>query len=362
MYEEKTADRIKRLHSVCENKVIRRKRTLSVCVLAVAVITTVSVAGTVFLSNWQIAYGTATMFLTPTSEMQGELRIFMRGYFNSSVGSIKIYPSIPFVRKESDTSQIILELDRIAARQTIRISVDTICVTQTNASMNFPFDSDGLSESHVMLYPGNINATVINNSAIVATSPFGDRKILTVSYAVEYKNGSGNYVGYPYHWHDMFRTQDLFAVLFASISLLCFGVICRLSGFDVRRYPFATLFIVSISLVVCLSFGTAYSLVYGQYDVASSALILFMLRPFFHNSYSHLANNLALLLPLGVVLESGLPWKSLKIKLMLTLPLVLASSWIRSYFWEGLELGYHFWLFGLEFCMQPLSAHIELTY
>jgi len=289
------------------------RRMLKQLVILVLVVGLTAAMHVTFLSNWRPLYGSSTAYVDASSEMYGVFQINMRGYFNASVESISIEPNVPFNYTLGGANQIHLNISQIPSDQVLKITIDRICITNASLSLNYPFPT-GWPTCVDVVPPGNINATVINNSVVFARTPFGDREIYGVSYAVNYSKGNGRYVEYPYHWHDFYRIPDFFDLLFLAGSFLLVGVVAHASGWVGRRYPFLTFVLVMVSTLIYLIFGTAYSLIYGRYGNTFSLWTVFVLSPFFHSYYYHIAGNLTLLVPLCLVLESGLPWSSWKIK------------------------------------------------
>jgi len=284
-----------------------------------------------FLSNWQPLYGSATVYVKSSSEIYGGFKVYLRGYFNASVGSITIEPAVPFNSTVQSENQINLDISHIRAGQVLKINVNRICLTNLSFSLNYPFVAESSAYLDVVP-PDNLNATVFNNSVVTAQTPFGNRAIYGVSYAVNYLNGDGRYLDYPYHWHDFYRILDFFDLLFFAGSVLIVGVVAYAGGWVGKRYPFLTFSLLIISVAVYLIFGTAYSLIYGQYGNILSLWIVFALSPFFHGFYYHIADNLTGLIPLSLIVESGLLWSSWKLKCGTFLFTVYASTWITELF------------------------------
>jgi len=312
-------------------KFLTDRRTLKQLIILVLVVGLTAAMHVTFLSNWQPLYGSSTAYVESSSEIYGVFQINMRGYFNASVESIAIEPDVPFNHTLNGANQIHLNISQIPSSQVLKITVDRICITNASLSLNYPFPTRWATCVDVVP-PGNINATVINNSVVIGRTPFGNREIYGVSYAVNYSKGNGRYVDYPYHWHDFYRIPDFFDLLFLAVSFLFVGVVAHASGWVGRRYPFLTFGIVMVSTLIYLIFGTAYSLIYGLYGNAFSLWAVFVLSPFFHSYYYHIAGNLTLLVPLGLALESGLPWSSWKIKAGLFFLAIYAPALITDLF------------------------------
>jgi len=309
----------------------QRTKLLKLLLISASIIVLTSLSCSLLIVDWSLEYGTATMYVNPVREIGAQLKIYMRGYFNTSIGNISIDPSVNFTYKVIDCYQINLEIHNNTLSGPLRITVDRIRVTNTSLPTRFPFGVDG--ESYLVVVPSEFDAIVIGNSEMIAKTSLGEMRVFDVSYVIEYRSGLGRYVDYPYHWHTSFRIQDFLLILLATASTLIVGTIGGIFNRDLReRYPFMTTLIVMISSMVYVRWGTAYSVMYRDYRKQGALWIVFLLCPFFHESYHHLANNLPALIPLGLVLETGLEWKSWKTRTGLIIFCVYASSWISDFF------------------------------
>jgi len=282
------------------------------------------------LAGWRPTYGSADVYVESSSEIGGVFEIYMLEYFNASVGSLTLEPDVPFTNSSPTANRISLSVSRVPAGKILKIKVDRISIANQSLPLSYPW-KDERDRTYVYVdLPSNINATVYGSSVVKATTPFGEIVVYGVSYAVEYSMGTRRFLDTPLWRHDFYRIPGIFCLLLATLSAFVVGMLALGLKLVEGRYPFATLLLIAITVIVYLRLGTAYSLIYGRYKDTVSLWIIFALSPFFHGDYNHFAGNLSLLLPLGLALEWGLSWCSVRQRLGLFLLTAYASSWVPA--------------------------------
>jgi len=281
------------------------------------------------LARWRPTYGSADVYVVSSSDMGGVFEIYLLEYLNASIGSLTLEPDVAFTKSSPTANRIDLNVSYVPSGQILKIKIDRILITNQSLSLNYPW-KDERDRTYVYVHlPSNLNATVYGTSVVKATTPFGEIVIYGVSYAVEYSMGTRRFLDAPF-WHDFYRIPDVFCLLLITLSALLVGVLTlglKLAG---ERYPFATLLLIAMTVIVYLRLGTGYSLIYGRYKDIPSLWIVFALSPFFHGNYRHFSGNLSLLLPLGLALEWGLSWRSVRQRLGLFLLIAYTSSWVPA--------------------------------
>jgi len=292
------------------------------CILLV-VLPTITLRFT-FLENWTVSYGNVLVTIEADSDI-GFLSLEMHGSLTNSYRDLTI-PTSSYDDFPADNRMINIYSLNITRGSLHRISVIGISLSASDLTPSYPMGGEGWHNVSLRV-PRTVNCSAWIATDLVAWTPLGDIVVYRATYAARFTNGGAEHLGKVGLLHPAFHIPEFLLLGFCSVLSIVTGLLFYSKS---RRFPFGLCLVLALSSFLFVLVGTGFDLLFRDPLNLHLKRVMFALSSLFHFDYDHFTSNLTALIPLSLVVECGLKWRSAARKMLLYFICVFPGSWITG--------------------------------